>query len=51
MGAVTDNIGACQSHINTMKANIEKEGLSKGDFGQLVDGYLEELHYMRKSFV
>lgn len=50
MGAVTDNIGLCSSHINTMKANLGKETANK-DFGKLLDGYLEEVHFMRKSFV
>ena len=51
MGALTDNIGHCSSHINSMKVNIEKEGPIRSDFAGLLDGYLEDLHYMRKSFV
>ncbi len=42
MGALTDNIGQCSNHINTMKANIEKESARK-DFGKLIDGYLDEV--------
>lgn len=51
MGAVMDNLGACSSHINVMKANIEKEGPIRSDFGKILNNKLEELHYMPKSFV
>ena len=51
MGAVTDNIGACSSHINLMKANIEKENPIRSDFGKILNNKLEELHYMQRSFV
>jgi len=51
MGAVMDNLGACTSHINTMKVNIEKEGPIRSDFGKILNNKLEELHYMPKSFV
>lgn len=51
MAPVLDNLGACASHINTMKANIEKEGPVRSDFGKLLDGYLDHLNYMHKSFV
>ncbi len=50
-GTITDNIGACSEHINTMKANIETENPVRSDFAQLLDGHLEDLHYMQKSFV
>ena len=50
-GAVSDNIGHCSSHINTMKVNLEKEGPVRSDFAQLLDGYLDEINYMHKSFV
>ena len=51
MGGLTDNLGACVTHINTMKANIEKEGPVRTDFAHLIDGYLDELNYMPRSFV
>jgi len=51
MAPVLDNLGACATHINTMKANIEKEGPVRSDFGKLLDGYLDHLNYMHKSFV
>lgn len=50
-GTVTDNLGLCSNHINAMKANIGKESPSRGDFAQVLDGYLEDLHYQQKSFV
>lgn len=51
MGSITDNVGACFTHINTMKANIEKEGPVRSDFAKLLDGYLDELNYSTRSFV
>ena len=51
MGAVTDNLGACKEHISTMKSNVGKEGTVRSDYGQLLDGSLEDLHYMQRSFV
>lgn len=51
LGSVLDNLGTCSSHINVMKANIEKEGPIRSDFGKILSDRLEELHYMPKSFV
>ncbi len=51
MGVLTDNIGHCSNHINSMKANIEAAGPSRADFGAHIDAYLNDLHYMPKSFV
>jgi hypothetical protein len=51
MGAITDNIGHCSHHINNMKKNIEGESPSNSEFGKLLDHYLDDMHYMRKSFV
>ena len=51
MGSITDNIGACSSHINTMKVQIAQAGPARKDFAEHLDGYLEDLHYMKKSFV
>ena len=50
-GDITDNIGACSYHINNMKVNIGKASPSRDDYGKVLDFYLEELNYMRKSFV
>jgi hypothetical protein len=50
-GAITDNIGHCSNHINTMKSNIQKAGPSRSDFSSMIDNYLEEVNYMPKSFV
>jgi hypothetical protein len=51
MGAVTDNLGKCSHHINNMKKHIESEGPIRSDFGHLLDNYLDEFNYMKKSFV
>lgn len=51
MGALTDNIGHCSHHINNMKSNIGNENPIRGDYVKLLDTYLDELNYMRKSFV
>lgn len=51
MGAITDNIGNCSSHIGHMKNNIALASPSRSDFGELLDNYLDEINYMRKSFV
>ena len=51
MGDITDNIGACSHHINNMKSNIGKESGAKTDYSRVLDDKLEELNYMRKSFV
>ncbi len=51
MGSITDNLGHCSYHINNMKRNIEPEGPVRSDYAKILDGYLDELHYMRKSFV
>jgi hypothetical protein len=45
-GAVTDNVGTCSEHINAMKANIEKAQPSRVDFASVLDGHLEDLHYL-----
>jgi len=50
-GALTDNLGICSSHINHMKAHIEKKGPSRADFANLLDSKLDEVNYARKSFV
>ena len=50
-GAVNDNLGTCSNHINVMKAHIEKAGPSRADFASVLDHKLDELNYMRKSFV
>lgn len=34
-----------------MKANIGKANPSRGDYSALIDGYIEEVNYMPKSFV
>jgi len=44
-GAIMDNLGVCANHINTMKANIGKEETVKAEYGRVLDGYLEDLHY------
>lgn len=51
LGALTDNLGTCSNHINVMKAHIEKEGPTRSDFASFLDNKLDELSYMRKSFV
>ena len=51
MGTVTDNLGHCSHHISNMKANIETAIPVKTDFTRVLDNYVEELNYMRKSFV
>ena len=50
-GAVTDNLGHCSHHINTMKKNIGNANPIRSDFGKMLDDYLDEIHYMSKSFV
>lgn len=50
-GGLTDNIGHCSHHINNMKKNLENENPVRSDFAKLLDNKLEELNYMRKSFV
>ena len=51
MGAVTDNLGHCSHHIQNMKSQIAGSSPIRSDFGKVLDNYLEEVHYMRKSFV
>ncbi len=51
MGAVTDNLGYCANHIQAMKTNIGEAQPNRGDYSKVLDNYLEELNYMRKSFV
>jgi len=44
-GDISDNIGECSHHISNMKQAL-------GDkHSKYLDSKLEELHYMRKSFV
>ena len=50
-GSVTDNLGSCSHHINNMKKNIGSENPIRNDYGTLLDNYLDEVNYMRKSFV
>eukprot|EP00347_Sterkiella_histriomuscorum_P016126 403354388 len=51
MGAITDNLGACIQHINNMKENVGKSYKGQADISQALDNYLNEVNYMRKSFV
>ena len=51
MGAITDNIGACRIHINTMKDKIEGEGPSNAEYRQVIDRHMEKLQYATRSFV
>ena len=51
LGDSMNNVGACKQHINTMKGNIGSEGPSRKDYGEVIDSHIEELNYMRKSFV
>jgi len=51
MGAVTDNIGACRIHINTMKDKIEGEGPSNAEYRQIIDRHMEQIQYATRSFV
>ena len=50
-GTVTDNLGHCSHHINNMKVNVEKAGPIRSDAGNILENYLDQFHYMRKSFV
>lgn len=51
LGDMMDNIGACSNHIQHMKDNISKESGTDKDYVSILDNKLEELNYMRKSFV
>ena len=51
MGDLEDNIGKCSLHIGNMKNHIGSLNPSGRDHRQLLDSYLEEIQYMRKSFV
>ena len=42
-GDLTDNVGACKHHIANMKASVGHE--------TVLDKHIEEIHYMRQSFV
>lgn len=50
-GDLTDNLGACSNHIDNMKQNIGKESGVKSGFSRVLEDKLDELNYMRKSFV
>ncbi|CDW71777.1 UNKNOWN [Stylonychia lemnae] len=50
-GAITDNLGHCSSHIGHMKNNIGQAGPSRADYDNVLDNYLDEVNYMRRSFV
>ena len=51
MGSITDNLGLCSNHINTMKKNIEQSGSAHGDFSAVLDNYLDQVNYSTRSFV
>ncbi len=51
MGSITNNLGLCSNHINTMKKNIEQSSAAHADFSSVLDRHLDEVNYMSKSFV
>jgi hypothetical protein len=52
MGDLEDNIGKCSIHIDNMKNNIGFMNPSSGkDHRRVLDTYLTDIQYMRKSFV
>jgi len=50
-GDIMDNLGKCSHHIDNMKTNISSQGDLKVDAVKVLDRYLDEVNYMRKSFV
>lgn len=51
MGDIMDNMGECNHHISNMKENIGKERIVKEGYEKIINNYLEEVNFMRKSFV
>jgi hypothetical protein len=51
-GAFNNNLGACSHHINAMKENVANGySLPSDKVGGILDGYLDEIANMRRSFV
>jgi hypothetical protein len=50
-GDMEDNLGHCHHHIDSMKSNIAVEKDVSAGFASVLDGKLNELAFMRKSFV